>query len=68
MGAIRTEDVPQVHLVGTAGNPARDPSRKRPETGKGSIGDQAFMDAVIVIAVAWLILFALAFSLRSHNV
>lgn len=32
----------------------------------GSIGEQAMMDAVIVVVVAWLFLFFLSFSLRHH--
>jgi hypothetical protein len=35
---------------------------------KGSMGDQALMDALIVVGVAWVVLFALMFSLRRHNV
>lgn len=35
---------------------------------KGSLGDTALMDAIAVVIVAWLILFLLMFSLRSHNI
>lgn len=35
---------------------------------KGSVGDQAFMDAVVIVAICWLIVFATMFSLRRHNV
>lgn len=46
----------------------REPVRK-PKAGEpGSIGDTAFKDACIVVGVAWLVLFFLAFSLRGHNV
>lgn len=39
------------------------------EDGKGKTkGDRAFMDAVIIVAVAWGILFALVWSLRQYNV
>jgi hypothetical protein len=31
-------------------------------------GDFAVMDAVLIVAVAWAILFALMFSLRSYNI
>lgn len=62
-----TEQEKVVHLVGTKDNPAREP-RKRPNTGKGSIGDVAFMDSVIVVAVAWALLLFLVYSLRSHNI
>lgn len=34
---------------------------------KGSTGDQAVMDAVMLVGAAWVILFFLAFSLRRHN-
>jgi hypothetical protein len=56
-----------VHLVGSPQNPAREP-RKRPPTGKGSIGDTAFLDAVVVVGLSWLLLLLLMFSLRSHNI
>jgi len=64
--AAETEKV--VHLVGTKENPARDPKSKAPVEGKGSIGDKAFMDAVIIVAIAWAFLIFLAYSLRHHNV
>jgi hypothetical protein len=35
---------------------------------KGTPGDVAVMDAVMIVGAAWLILFLLAFSLRRHNV
>jgi len=35
---------------------------------KGSNGDMAVTDAVIIVAIAWLILFGFSFSLRAHNV
>ncbi|HEY6018776.1 MAG TPA: hypothetical protein VIY48_02470 [Candidatus Paceibacterota bacterium] len=36
--------------------------------GKGSMGEQAFNDAVLMVGIAWLVLFLLVFSLRSYNV
>ena len=66
-GTLKEEEVPVVNLKGTPANPGREP-RKRPLAGKGSIGDQAFMDAVIMVAIAWLFLVFLAYSLRNHNV
>jgi len=37
--------------------------------GKGkSLGDQALMDAVILIGACWLLLILLVMSLRSHNI
>jgi hypothetical protein len=35
---------------------------------KGSIGDQAFKDAVLIVAICWVIVFATIFSLRRHSV
>ena len=35
---------------------------------KGSVGDQALMDAVLIVGIAWVILLLLCFSLRSHNI
>jgi hypothetical protein len=62
-----TEDEKVMHLVGSPDNPAREP-RKRPSTGKGSIGDVAFRDAVILVIVAWIVVLFLMYSLKSHNV
>lgn len=64
---IATEPENVVQLKGTKANPARDPKRRSRE-GKGSIGDVAFMDAVVIVAIAWAFLLFLAFSLRHHNV
>jgi hypothetical protein len=35
---------------------------------KGTNGDRAVMDSVIMVLVAWGILFALMYSLRAHNI
>lgn len=68
MGKILTEDVAGAPpLAGTAGNPAHEPKRAEKE-GKGSVGDVALMDAVAIIVIAWVLLIALWFSLRHHNV
>jgi hypothetical protein len=56
-----------VHLKGTAANPARDPKQSVKE-GKGSRGDKAAMDAYLIIALAWIGLIVLTYSLRYHNV
>lgn len=64
---MATEDEKVTHLAGTPANPAREP-RKKPRDGKGSIGDTAFMDAVIIVALAWAFLLFLAYSLRNDNV
>ena len=54
-------------LAGTKGNPAHDPTRKGKE-GKGSIGDKALMDGIIIVVLAWVLLLFLGYSLRHHNV
>ena len=35
---------------------------------KGSVGDTALMDSVVIVGIAWAILLLLTFSLRSHNI
>jgi len=35
---------------------------------KGSPGDKALMDAVVIVGIAWVILIFLALSLRAHNI
>jgi len=67
MSNMKTEDEKVTHLAGTPQNPSRDP-RKRPRDGKGSLGDTAFMDALIIVILAWAFLLFLAYSLRHHNV
>jgi hypothetical protein len=62
-----TEKTNVVSLAGMPGNPAHDPTRKDKE-GRGSLGDKALMDSIVIVAVAWLFLLFLAFSLRHHNV
>lgn len=62
-----TESEKIVNLKGMPGNPGRDP-KARNRSGKGTIGDQAFMDALIIVVIAWVILLFFYFSLRNHNV
>jgi len=53
------------------GNPivtTREPVGPKTAGDKGTPGDMAVMDAVMIVGAAWLILFLLAFSLRRHNV
>lgn len=66
-GTMTAEETNVVELKGMPKNPARDP-KKKPREGKGSIGDVAFQDAVIIVALAWAFLIFLAISLRHHNV
>lgn len=35
---------------------------------KGSVGDQAFKDAVCIVIVCWVVVFFTVFSLRRHTV
>lgn len=56
----------------TPGSPnlmvSREPVGPRKAGERGSLGDQAVMDAVMIVAAAWFVLFFLAYSLRSHNI
>jgi hypothetical protein len=47
---------------------SREPKGPAQPGEKGSMGDRAFMDAVIIVGIAWAVLFALVFSLRGANV
>ncbi len=55
-------------LKGAPGNPARDPKAKKRAGAKGSVGDQALMDSIILISIAWAILLLLFYSVRGHNI
>ena len=46
----------------------REPVGPKNAASKGSVGDQALMDALMIVAAAWAILILLTFSLRHHNV
>jgi hypothetical protein len=46
----------------------REPVGPKTAGDKGSPGDVALMDAVMIVGAAWLLLFLLAFSLRRHNI
>lgn len=53
------------------GNPltvSREPVGPKRSGDKGTMGDRALMDAVLIVGVAWAVLFVLAFSLHRHNV
>lgn len=47
---------------------SREPVGPRAPGDKGSAGDRALMDGILIIGIAWAILFLLIWSLRSHNV
>jgi hypothetical protein len=47
---------------------SREPITPKRAGEKGSTGDQALTDALIMVGIAWAVLFFLAFSLRGHNI
>jgi hypothetical protein len=47
---------------------SREPVGPKNAASKGSVGDVALMDAVAIVVAAWVLLFLLGFSLRSHNI
>ncbi len=55
-----------------SGSPAlhvsREPVGPRSAAKKDTNGDRAVRDALIIVGIAWAVLFFLAFSLRSHNI
>lgn len=54
--------------VGDPIKTTREPVGPKRAGDKGSMGDRALMDAVVIVAAAWLVLAVLAFSLHRHNV
>lgn len=64
---MATESEKSYTLKGMPGNPVRDPKRAA-KGGKGSVGDKALTDALIIVVAAWVLLVVLALSLRHHNV
>jgi hypothetical protein len=46
----------------------REPVGPKTAGDKGTPGDMAVMDAVMIVGAAWALLFFLALSLRRHNV
>lgn len=68
MSSMQTESEKVTHLKGTPANPARDPKKLLAAGNKGSIGDKALMDAVVIVALCWIGLIGLWVSLRHHNV
>ena len=47
---------------------SREPVAPTIPGGAGTLGDEAFKDAVFIVIAAWAILFFLTFSLRGHTV
>lgn len=58
----------EAERVGESIKTTREPVGPKRAGDKGSVGDRALMDAVIIVAAAWLVLAALAFTLHRHNV
>lgn len=53
------------------GNPivtTREPVGPKTAGDKGTPGDMAVMDAVLIVGICWAVLVLLMFSLRRHNV
>lgn len=61
---MATED----ERVGRPIQTTREPVGPKNAASKGSTGDQALMDAVMIVVAAWVLLFFLGLSLRKHNV
>lgn len=66
-GTTETEESTRVDLKGSPANPARDP-KKMTSADKSSVGYKALQDAIIIIAVAWLLVLFFYFSLRHFNI
>lgn len=47
---------------------SREPVGPKRAGDKGSTGDQAVMDAVLIVGACWAFLLLLAWSLRNHNI
>lgn len=54
--------------VGRSVTMTREPVGPKRAGDKGTMGDQALMDAVLIVGAAWVLLIFLAFSLHRHNV
>ena len=63
-GVMATEDTRQGQPIIVS----REPVAPKTAGDKGTPGDVALMDAVMIVGAAWLIVFFLAYSLRRHNV
>lgn len=61
---MATEDA----RVGESIKTSREPVGPKRAGDKGSVGDRALMDAVFIVALAWVVLIALAVTLHRHNV
>ena len=63
MGRIKTDSNDPSKLV-----TSREPEGVKPPGSKGTPGDTALWDALLIVVIAWAILFSLVFSLRRFNV
>lgn len=61
---MQTEDARQGRPISMTNEPVG----PKNASSKGSVGDQALMDALVIVGAAWAILFLLMFSLRRHNI
>jgi hypothetical protein len=62
---ITEEDARTAPVLATSREPVSPTAKNKADKGTG---EQAFNDALIIIGVSWLVLFFLAYSLRSHNI
>jgi len=63
-GVIQSED----DRMGQPLRVSNEPAGPKKAGAKGSVGDTALMDAIVIVGIAWLVLFSLMFSLRRHNI
>lgn len=63
MATMKSEEPTKPTLVTT-----REPTTPKRAGDKGSMGDQALMDALLIVGVAWAILIGLMLTLRDHNI
>lgn len=54
--------------VGDPIKTSREPVGPKRAGAKGSVGDQAVMDAIVIVGCAWAVLLGLAWTLRKHNI
>jgi hypothetical protein len=45
-----------------------DPKARKSMLSDGTIGSDAFRDGVVIVLIAWAVLFLLPYSLRHHNI
>lgn len=65
MANMATDEAPVTQLVTERDQTSKGKSKK---SNNRSIGDQAFLDAMLIIGGAWLVLIFLVYTLRAHNI